>query len=134
MSPSTFEVVRSRSSSQSTVNRIGILSTGIRTAAKISGIVTKLPDGIPRPDAGDQRRQHDHDLVGEAQVEAERLGDEQDGRRLVERGPVVVEVRADAGRQLARSPRDPQPGEGSQRDRDRRGGAGRTERVGHDIQ
>src|SRR4051812_33501955 len=47
ISPRTLDVVRHRSSSQSTVKRMGILSTGSRTAAKIKGMVTKLPDGIP---------------------------------------------------------------------------------------
>jgi hypothetical protein len=47
MSPSTFDVVRHRSSSQSTVSRIGIFSAGSRTAAKMSGMVTKLPEGMP---------------------------------------------------------------------------------------
>ena len=110
MSPSTFDVVRQRSSSQSTVSKIGILSTGSRTAAKIRGIVTKLPEGIPpAPTLATSVVSMINDLVGDAQLVAERLGHEEHGGRLVEGGAVVVEVGADAGGQLARPPRDPQP-------------------------
>src|SRR5208337_1929732 len=58
--------------------------------------------------AGYQGGQHDDHLVDEAQRIAQRLGHEQGGRRLVERSAVVVEVGANAGRQLARLPRDAQ--------------------------
>src|SRR5271157_5716361 len=55
--------------------------------------------------AGNQSGQYDDHLVDETQRIAQRLGHEQRGRRLVERGAVVVEVGADACRQLARSSR-----------------------------
>src|SRR5271166_6707298 len=47
MSPRTLDVVRQRSRNQSTVSRIGIFSAGRRTAAKMRGSVTKLPEGKP---------------------------------------------------------------------------------------
>ena len=47
MSPRTLEVVRQRSRNQSMVRRMGIFSAGRRTAAKMRGKVTKLPEGIP---------------------------------------------------------------------------------------
>ena len=45
----------------------------------------------------------------QAELIAQRLGHEEGGGGLVERGAVVVEVGADAGGQLARLPRDAQP-------------------------
>ena len=52
--------------SQSTVSRIGILSTGRRTAAKIKGMVTKLPEGIPpAPTLATRVVSMIDDLVGE---------------------------------------------------------------------
>ena len=103
MSPRTFEVVRQRSRNQSIVSRTGILSAGSPTAAKINGMVTKLPDGIPpAPTLATSVVSTMMTWSTGRRLKPERLGHEQRGGRLVERGPVVVEVRADAGGELAR--------------------------------
>ena len=81
MSPSTFEVVRQRSRNQSIVSRTGILSAGSPTAAKISGRVTKLPEGMPpAPTLATSVVSDDDHLVDRAEVEPDRLRHEQDGR------------------------------------------------------
>ena len=72
MSPSTLEVVRQRSRSQSTVSKIGILSTGSRTAAKIErhGHEASRRNSTG-PHAGHQGGEHDDDLVGDTQLVAQ---------------------------------------------------------------
>ena len=110
------------------------LSTGSRTAANIKGMVTKLPEGIPpAPTLATSVVNTITTWSMKRQLISQRLGHEEHRRGLVECGPVVVEVRADAGRQLARSPGNPQPLERSERDRDRRRCAGRAERARHNV-
>ena len=137
MSPRTFEVVRQRSRNQSIVSRTGILSAGRPTAAKIRGRVTKLPDGMPPAPTLATRvvRTMINWSIGR-QVEAQRLGHEQDGRRLVERGAVVVEVGPDAGGELARLARDARacPVSALSVIGHRRRGARRAERAGHHVE
>ena len=116
------------------MSRIGILSAGSRTAEKIRGMVTKLPDGIP-PAPTLATRVVSMIMIWSriAQLVTKGLCHEKDRRRLIEGRAVVVEVGPDARGQLTRSPRDTQPLERSQGDRNRGGGAGGADRVSHHV-
>ena len=73
----------------------------------------------------------DHHLVGHRQIEAQRLGEKERGHRFIEGDAVVVEVRADTGREARRLRRDLHALEAPERDR-HGGEAAVARHGGHD--